>query len=489
MTLDDMDSHIKSVLVSRRTPVKKELQRQTAIGLGDTVYLYVTDLYKGAPTTAAKKEESRITVPVGSAFEELFGTYTSSIAFIVGNGYFGEDFDDQLISMGLKPVDTVREIRTNGDVSLTDTVCMTYYFQKSKGASSTPYAEEAADRYNWSSSYEAGYAKLQSRVDLDEEFDERFAQAIVDNCPAIGESFTFVLEDYNLTGGSKESDRLSDYKVTAQVMYVLTEEITKDITFTFPDGYFGEDDGDFYELNGETVTMSVTVLYMDDHDVPTFDRAFITDVLKMEITATDDAGAIAEYKAKELAILNEQRAENKKNAQISAALSHLVTKASTAQYFFDSSSNSTEIQAAALSHISRNLLERFLAANGVPPTAAQLDAYAITLAKLQGVTVSGAEEYISAILSSDGANMTKTSLLVYHIFDAEGMKITDEAFDAAYAEYMENLVSSMQDPEEHNAAYFTETYGEDVIKSWVRRDLVYKMVGEFLLENNSHKLK
>ena len=47
----------------------------------------------------------------------------------------------------------------------------------------------------------------------------------------------------------------------------------------------------------------------------------------------------------------------------------------------------------------------------------------------------------------------------------------------------------MQDPETHNEAYFTELYGEDVIKSWVRRDLVYKMVGDYLLKVNSQSFK
>lgn len=488
LTLADMDSHIKSVLVSNRT-LKKELQKQTVIGLGDTVYLYVTDLYKGEPKTAAEKEANRLTVPIGSTLEELFGTYTSNVAFVVGSEYFGADFDDKLIAMGLKPTDTAREVRMNGDVALTDTVCITYWFQKSKGASSTPYAEKVEDRYNWSSSAETAYTKYQARVDLDKDLDERFAQALVDNCLAIGESFTFVLEDYNLTGGSKESDRKSDYKVTAQIMYVSTEEITKDITFRVDDSYFGEDDGDFYALNGGTVTMSVTVLYTDDYEVPAFDRKFITETLKMDVTATDDAGAIAEYKEKELVILNEARAKNKKNAQYSAALSHLVTKATSSSYFLDSTSNSQELYAAAVEQVSRNLLERFLAAYGYPPTTVELNEYAVMLAKLSGVTVSGADEYVSAVVSSEAANMKKTALMTYHIFREEGMKITDSALDAAYAEYMADLIDSMQDPETHNEAYFTELYGEDVIKSWVRRDLVYKMVGDYLLKVNSQSFK
>ena len=492
LTLADMDSYINAnVLIPNRT-LKKELQRQTPIGFGDTVYLYVTDLYKGAPKTAEEKEANRLTVPQGSLLETLFGTYTSNIALVVGNEYFGADFDEKLIAMGLKPEDTAREMRTSGDVALTDTVCITYWFQKSKGASSTPYAEKAEDRYNWSSTAEADYTKYQSRVDLDADLEERFAQALVDNCPAINERFTFVLEDYNLTGGSKESDRLSDYKVTAQILCVLTEEITRDITFEFEvdDAYFEGDDSDFYALNGETMTMSVTVLYTDDYEVPTFDRKFITETLKMDITASDDAGAIAEYKQKALVTINEQRAEAKKDAQYSAAISYLVNKATSLNYFIDSTANSAEIQAATVAQISRKLLERFLDANGVPPTTAQLDEYAAFVAKLDyNATLSSASEYVTYLVSNMGASMKKMELMMYHIFDAEGMKITDKELDAAYAEYMEKLVDSMLDPETHNEAYFVELYGENTIKSWVRRDLVYKMVGEYLLSVNSYSLK
>lgn len=487
LTLADMDTYIKEVLVANRT-FNKEIQRQTVIGLGDTVYLYVTDVFEGVPATKEEEKEKRIEVPSGSNLEQLFGTYTSSISFVVGNGTFGEDFDDKLVGMALKPVDTVREVREVGDVSGTDTVCVTYWFQKSKGASSNPAAEDIKNRYSWTSSAESGYTKYQTRVDLSA-LDDRFASALVDNCPAIGEIFSFVMEDYNLTGGDKAADYEADYLVTAQIVYVLTEEVTEDITFTVPEGYFGEDDGDFYALNGKTATMRVTVLYTDDYDVPNFDRAFITDTLKMEITATDDAGAVAEYKEKMLVTLNEERAESKKLAEMTAAINHLVSKATSAEYYLDSTSDTNEMQTAALAQINRNLLERFLAAYGFPPTTAQLDAYAINLAALQGVTVAGASEYISTVASGESASMIKADLMVYHIFREEGMKITKKDLDVAYAEYMDSLVGNMQDPDTHNTEYFEELYGDDVIKSWVRRDLVYKMVGEYLLTVNSQKLK
>ena len=69
------------------------------------------------------------------------------------------------------------------------------------------------------------------------------------------------------------------------------------------------------------------------------------------------------------------------------------------------------------------------------------------------------------------------------------MKITDEMLEKAYDEYMEKVTGSMWDAETHNEEYFVKLYGEDTIKSWVRHDLVYKMVGEYLVSVNSYNIK
>lgn len=494
MTLADMDDYIEGVRVNYRT-LNKEMQKDRVIGLGDTVAAYVTDIFKGdSPLTTEDEKANRLTVP--SKMEELFGSYTGYITFVVGAELFGKDFDDKVIEAGIKPIDTVREIRQNNKkledgslVAMTeeDTVCITYYFQKSKGASATPYAEELKDRYNWSTTAEAE-SKFQSRVKLSE-LEATLRAALIDNCKAMGETFTFVMENYDLTGSGKESDRENDYLVTAQAHFALTEEVTKDITFTFPEGYFGENDGDFYALNGKTATLRMHILYSDDYEPATFDRQFITETLKMEISATDDAGAVAEYKQAELERLNRERAENKLLAQYDAAISHLVKKASGSKYFLETTANTDQMAAAVQAQITRNLLERYLAAKGQPPTTAELDAYAISLAKMQDISVSGAQEYIDTVFSSDAASMKQSELLVYAIFKAENMKITDEMLDEAYGEYMAKVTGSMWDAETHNEEYFVKLYGEETIKSWVRHDLVYKMVGEFLVSVNGYDTK
>lgn len=496
MTLADMDAYIEKVRVNHRI-LEKEMQKDRVIGLGDTVALYVTDVFAGdAPSDATAERAQRLEIP--SKMEELFGTYTNYITLVVGGELFGKDFDDKLIASALKPTDTVREVRENnktvegGDkkvaITTDETVCITYYFQKSKRSSETPYAKNAEDRYVWSSSAEADYTKYQERVDLST-LDARFAEALAENCKAVGESFTFVMEDYNLTGGDKVEDRESDYLVTAQVLFVITEETTKDITFTVPAGYFAESDGDFYALNGKTATLRVHVLYMDDYRLPDFNRAFITETLKMEISAADDTGAINEFKEKELERLNKELAENKLLAWYDTAISTLAAKAKQYGYFLETATSADKIAAAVEAQITRTLLENFLVSRGTVPTTAELDEYAASLAKMKEIDATSAEEYIAALCQAQGDQIKSTELVTYAVFKAERMKITDEALDEAYEEYMTKLVGSMRDPETNNKEYFVELYGEEMLKSWVRRDLVYKMVGEYLVSANVHTPK
>ena len=146
------------------------------------------------------------------------------------------------------------------------------------------------------------------------------------------------------------------------------------------------------------------------------------------------------------------------------------------------------IESSIRAQITRNLLEKFLVSRGHAPNTAEFDEYAVTLANMEEISVSSAQGYISALYTNQADQMKKTELLTYAIFKAEGMKITDEALDAAYDEYMEKLTSFMVD-EEHNEEYFEKLYGEDTLKSWVRHDLVYKMVGAYLVSANSYTTK
>ena len=480
-----MDKYFENQRVINRVPVK-ELQRQTVIGIADTVALYVTDFFVGDPKPEEEKE-NRLEIP--DHMLDLFGTYTSYTTFIVGMGIFGEDFDKKIVELAVKPEDTWRTIRQNGKISVDDTVCMSLFFYKSKGKSATPYADELADRYTFETTPSSKYTQVAERVDLDADLDERLYTALAENCKALGEEFSFVLEDYNLTGGTSDADKSADYKVVATAHYVIEEEKTVDITFEVPEGYFTEDDDDFYGLNGKTATMRAVILYSDDCKLPEANRAFVTDVLKMQVEAKDDAGAVAEYKAKMLEKLNAEQERKKQEAMVSAAITHFVNLANKTESFFESNREASSIANAIQAQLSRTVFEEFVSARREVPTSETLEEYVTTIARANQLNVSSADEYISYLYSAYGEQMKKSDLLAYHIFDEEGMKISDEEIDAAVEEYLDRLVSSMWDSETYDREYFVDLLGEDLLKARARRDLVYKMVGEYLIENNLTKVE
>ncbi|MBQ2377161.1 MAG: hypothetical protein II297_02040, partial [Clostridia bacterium] len=92
-----MDEYIETVRLNHRKLIK-EGQRLTPIGYADSVLVYVTGIYKG--NTATKEN---LLTPTAE-MEALFGTYSSPVSFIVGNEYFGEEFDEKIL--GIVPADT-----------------------------------------------------------------------------------------------------------------------------------------------------------------------------------------------------------------------------------------------------------------------------------------------------------------------------------------------------------------------------------------------
>ena len=480
LTMADVERYILEERIPYRT-LKKQLQRTTPVGLSDTVAFYVTDLFLGEPKTAEEEAASRLTIP--SNLTGVFGTYTSYTTLVIGMAGLGADFDEKIVSMNVSPDMTWRELRESGKIAISDTVCMGLAFFKSKGESSTPYADEAINRYSWESSTVSKYTKNGERVDLDADLDERLSAALVENCKAIGEQFTFVLEDYNLTGDNANAD----YKVMATIYYVLEEEQTVDITFTFDDTYFTEEAGDFYDLNGKTVTMRTILVYTDDCDLPEFNRDFIVNTLKADIKATDDAGAVAEYKEKKLASLNESIEKSKEEALRLAAITYFVNRAVKTESYLSSNANSADIANSAQAYLSRRLFENFIRDRHAVPSTDEMSDYVSSIGQAYQIDVSTADEYVSYLYSAQGEQLKRTELLTYHIFDEENMKITDAMLDEAYNAYLDRLVAAMWDAGTYNKEYIVNLLGEDQIKSWVRRDLVYQMVGDFLMENNVTK--
>ena len=468
-----MDEYIETVRLNHRKLIK-EGQRLTPIGYADSVLVYVTGIYKG--NTATKEN---LLTPTAE-MEALFGTYSSPVSFIVGNEYFGEEFDEKIL--GIVPADTGRTVRNNGTLSLSDSVCISYYFYKSTGASATPDAEKIEDRYKWGS-LDKTYSKQGVRVTPVEDLEAVLASALVDNCLSLGEEYSFVLENYNLTGNA--SDKNAVYKVAAIAHYVVEEEHTKDITFKVPENYFGQNDGDaFYALNGKEMTVRMIVVATDDYDLPAFNREFITETLKMEITATDDTGAVAEYRAKRLATINETLAKQMYEAKLSVAYATLAAKATNAN-LYSITDYGTTVKNAVYITVVEELESSFIENYGYLPTSDALDAYAAYLASSAGQELSGYQEYASYVIQSSASTIISQELIMHYIFEKEGMEITDEALEKAINDRIDEIYEWITDKEEVSRDDIMAYYGDTALGKQVRRDLMYHMVGEFLLENNT----
>ena len=474
-----MDEYIEGIRLEHREEVALG-QKLTPVGFADDVALYITDIFRGeSPADEAAEKANRIptsTMPLG--------TYIQSITFTVGTEYFGKDFDDKLIALNLKPADTGREVRYNGTIALDDTVCLSYVVYKSKSAKTEGVTEETPllDRYTWNTKAESA-GKNQTRVDLSEDIDATLAAALVENCKAMGETYTFVLENYSLSG---DGSNKATYKIEAQIHFAVETEVTRDVTFTFPEDYFTEGDGATLKaLNGKTVTFRVIVAASDDYELPVFDRKFITETLEVELTATDEAGALAEYKEKELARINESLAENKEMAKLRTAYLHLANKANTSSLFVNTEFPTSLVNAVKSSLLSE-LRTNFISTYGFTPTTDQLNSYAAAqYAQMGGQQqITTYSEYLMYVADSQ----ITQELLMYYVFRDAGLKITDEMLEAAYRAQIDEFIENAGDPETYDEEYFVNYYTKDVLYAQVRRDLVYHMVGDYLLAKNTQKL-
>ena len=471
MKPEDMDEYIENLRMEYRELVKGG-QKQAVIGKGDDVAIYITDIFND--------KGERIPTSVMQ-----LGSYTDSISFTVGTGWFSEPFDEALIALQLKPETTGRELRQNGSVSLSDTVCITYSLYKSASASSTPDAEDPTDRYEWEK--KAMVSMDQSRVSLSDagDIEATLAAALVENMTAIGEKYSFVLDEYNPTGNATDK---GVYRVDAAVHFVITEEHTADVTFTIPEDFFvGEDGNDILELNGKEVTFRIIAIGSDDYDLPAFNRAFITETLGMEIEATDDEGAVAEYREKQLQAENESRAKALKAHMVRWMYYELSGRATEKKYYHNTD-YSPKLTNSVWEAGYQDLYEAYLYTYGTTPVSEEhFNQFAVSYAKAQNseAQVTGVSDYLQLYVQSQ----ISQELLMYHIFADAGLKVTNEeineVFETKLEELIENAVKNDGDPEVYTREYFISQFGgETDWKTQIRRDLVYEKVGDYLLENN-----
>ena len=65
------------------------------------------------------------------------------------------------------------------------------------------------------------------------------------------------------------------------------------------------------------------------------------------------------------------------------------------------------------------------------------------------------------------------------------MEITDEALEKAINDRIDEIYGWITDKEDVTREDVAAYYGDTALGKQVRRDLMYQMVGEFLLENNT----
>lgn len=465
-TLEEMDAELEALRYQHRKLLARQ-SKTAVVGYGDDISIYLVDILT----------ETGERVPIKTITR---GTYTSAISLTVGNEYFDKDFDEKLVALAVKPSDTGRDVRYNGTVSLSDVVCLSYTLYKSTGTADST-AEKEVDRYKWSTTASASLSG--TRVVLSEDIDAALAEAIVANTKAVGEPIELVLADYSPSG---DGSNRATYKLTANVHFVVTEEKTVDVKCTLPDGMASEGDGAdaMAALNGKTVTMRIVIASMNDYELPTLDRKFVTETLGYETEFSDDTGALLDYKNHLMKERNEQRAKSKQSTMRSEAYLFFANKAQSGGLFLTVSSYPTELWNDAAQTALSDLKNLYIQYYGAVPSTSQLDAFAVQYAQsTYGIQVQGYSQYVSLAAESN----ISQELLMHYIYRHAGLSVTDEQIEARYEERLASFIESAGDSETYNREYFISYYGEETLYKQARRALIYEAVADYLLANNTVK--
>lgn len=471
-----MEEYIEELRFNHRK-LTKAGQKQTVIGKGDEVALYVIGAFVEGERIPAKD------MYLQSYIDPWTDPSTGYLPVIGAGNLGGESFDNALIDLNVKPEDTYRQIRQNGTVTMDDVVCVSYQIFKQKADSTVDETKtDPVEKYTWSTTATAGMNGMRVTLADEKEIDQAIARALVENVASIGEDFSFVLENYNPTSNDTDA---GVYRVDAFVHFVVEEEKCVDVTFKTDDNFFKEGDGSsLTQYNGKELTLRVIILSMNDYEILPFDRTFITETLGVKVDATDDAGAVAEYKKEQLAIINEQQAKDKRTQKIRQAYLNLAEKANLQGYLYN-----TDYPSSLADSVRRSAFEElqnaYISYYNKTPTEESLNTFARSYAySLVGANINTYNEYLELVVQS----LVPQELIMYYIFNDADLKVTDEEIDAEFEERLASYMDGNADPETYTREYFISYYGgETAMKKQIRRDLVYEKVGAYLLDNNSEK--
>ncbi len=446
---EEFDAYLADLLLRNRKEIALG-QKNTPIGKGDDVSYYVIGV--------KDKDGKAVLTNDFAAASYSSGTLT------VGSGSFGEDFDEKIV--GVVPADTYLQTVTAGKLTGDEVVIITLSGYTGKAKTGTTETD-IAKKYTWNTTAEKTISSARRALSA---LDETLRAALVDNI-TIGESTTLYLENYDLTGdGTKEAAVRLDVTVHA-----IAIEKTVDVTFTLPEGYFSATDAeDLRKLNGTEVTFSLIIPFTNDYEMPKLDKAFITETMKYTPTATAEAAIVAEFKAAKRKELDDSLNERLVKAYVSQIFlqlaSQTVTGANGAQtnIFIEA-----EYPTEAINDQYNALIEEYRTAYGNSPSSnEELTAY------VQGAY--GASSVDEVIVSN-----IKQTIFMYYIFRDAGLKITDEMVEKAYAEHLADLVEEAGDPEMYGEEHFIFLYTKEALYKQARKNLVYDLVGDYLIKNNT----
>ncbi len=483
-TLADMDGYLKELLLSKRTEVALGV-KTGVIGYGDDVECYLLSAF----TVDANGKYTPV-------LTNAFAAANYSAAYLTvgaGSSIFGMALDDAIIAFGVKPIDTYRALRYDGKLSGGEVIAVSYQAVKPQS-----YDPAKPDEAKWSTEVTASTAISdsqlgQARMDLADilangsDNQKILANAIVANCKEIEEPFEFVLENYD-SNGDKVNEKAVKYTVT---VHYAADEKSKDVIFDIPEGHFKETDGatkEYLALNGKKVALRMIFSTMNDYEVPTPTAEFLKGLDEnFQTEATADADVLAAFKTYSLEKLNAEREKSVRTSYYSEIYAYFVSALYPSAFGAKDATTVDEAYpegayAEAYSRAYNEVSSSYYSSDA----SASMQLYDYVLYYVYKATGTQYEDANEA-LNEVAQQYIAYDLFMYYVFDLANLRVKDELLEEKYGAYVESLIVSYSESDastEYNEEYFVEKLGKDALYTEARRQAVYELVAEYLLEKN-----
>lgn len=444
MKLTDLDEaavkqYINSLLLENAAAVNGgKVSKTGTVGYADAVGFYVLEMLD----ETGKRIES-----------EYFETGFEVATLQVGAMVFGEEFDEKLT--GLVPTETGTLLFQTIDP---DTKAPLMFREGDiLAVSYTATIEGETEAYeSWSN----------IRIDTANPRNELLCDAILakSGTEPVGQQFTF-----ELTHDIDEDGENEKVTYRATVSAVVTEEDVTELTFTLPADYFSENqDKEYTDLNGKTLTARIVLEYMVDYKANTWETMTVAD-MKTEGIGYPAAGATDEerqycitYVLEHLAVDYEESKRETKLALVWQTLLETVAFGALPEEAIEEIYSSA-YSAAVSSFQSYKFSYADLNAFGADYFGYDLEEYP------------SLEDYLNEYFVP---NYVKQQLLVYGIYNELVDDPKEEKLAAAYDEWVATLMkeSGSGVTEKDVIDYYGDTY--------IRELAISDVAADYLLEHN-----